>query len=282
VSDERKPILLAILAHPDDESFGLGGTLACYARRSHAVHLICATRGEAGDVKKEYLQGFNSIASLRMKELECAAAVLGLTEIHYLDYRDSGMLNSPDNQHPQALMNAPINQVALDLVVLIRKIRPDIILTHDPIGTYGHPDHIAIQQAAVLSFFLAGVKEVLPEEGEPFSPQKLYFHTLPRKALKIMVKFMPLLGMNPRQFGNNKDINLEEIASVQFPIHTRIHYGKACAELRNRAAMCHASQGGAQQAYGLMAKVRQYLASHTDDYMQAFPMAQSGTRHTEF
>ena len=104
--------LLSVLAHPDDESFGMGGTLAHYARQGVAVHLVCATRGEVGDVDPQYLRGFNSVAERREHELRCAAEKLGLTSVHFLDYRDSGMPGSDDNHHPRALASAPIEDVA--------------------------------------------------------------------------------------------------------------------------------------------------------------------------
>ena len=98
------PTLLAILAHPDDESFGIGGTLALYAERGVKVHLITATCGEVGTVDPEYLDQHASIAELRVeKELHCAADQLGISDVYMLEYRDSGMPGAPDNEHPQAL-----------------------------------------------------------------------------------------------------------------------------------------------------------------------------------
>ena len=119
-----KPILLAVLAHPDDESFGMGGTLALYARRGVEVHLICATRGEVGQMDEDCLEGFDSIAERRVSELRCAAGILGLTGVHFLDYRDSGMPGTPDNEHPQALVMAPIEQVAGEVAHYIRDLKP--------------------------------------------------------------------------------------------------------------------------------------------------------------
>ncbi len=86
--------------------------MALYAQRGVQVHLVCATRGEAGQVSAECLQGFDSVADLRVSELRCAAGILGLAGVHFLDYRDSGMSGSSDNQHPQALAAAPVEEVA--------------------------------------------------------------------------------------------------------------------------------------------------------------------------
>ncbi len=103
---KEQKVLLAVLAHPDDESFGMGGTLAYYARQGVQVYLVCATRGEVGDVDPHYLEGFHSIAERRESELRCAAGILGLAGVTFLDYRDSGMPGSADNDHPDALVAA--------------------------------------------------------------------------------------------------------------------------------------------------------------------------------
>ena len=107
-----KKVLLSVLAHPDDESFGMGGTLAYYADQGVDVYLICATRGEVGEVAPEYLKNYHSIGELREAELRCASAHLGLAGIHFMDYRDSGMVGSPENDHPEAFINAPVDEVA--------------------------------------------------------------------------------------------------------------------------------------------------------------------------
>ena len=102
--------ILAVLAHPDDESFGMGGTLAYYAKKGYEVYLVCATRGEAGMMDPEHLGDFKSIAEKREAELRCAAQILGLKEVFFLDYRDSGMPGSEDNKHPNAQINHPLKR----------------------------------------------------------------------------------------------------------------------------------------------------------------------------
>ena len=147
-----KRILLAVLAHPDDETFGTGGTLALYARSGAEVHLICATRGEVGEMDPKLLRGFDSIAERREHELRCAAELLGLSGVHFLGYRDSGMPGSPDNSHPNALAAQPLDKVAADVAQWIHALKPQVVITFDPIGGYRHPDHIAIQKATVKAF----------------------------------------------------------------------------------------------------------------------------------
>ena len=203
--------ILVVLAHPDDETFGIGGTLAYYGHLGAEVHLVCATRGEVGEVSDDKMNGFNSIGELRENELCCAADILKIRKVHFLGYRDSGMSGSVENEHPDAFINAPINQVARELVVLIRTIHPDIVLTFDPIGGYMHPDHIAAHKAAVQAFELSSDPEYVVNDLPPFAPKRLYFHIIPRGFLKIVVKLMPLFGVDPSRFGKNKDVNLLSI-----------------------------------------------------------------------
>ncbi len=132
--ESKRPVLLAVLAHPDDETFGMGGTIAYYARRGVDTYLICATRGEAGDMDPALLQGYDSIAERREAELRCAAGKLGLQNVIFLDYCDSGMPGSPDNHHARALVAQPREQVAAEIARHIRQLKPLVVVTFDPIG----------------------------------------------------------------------------------------------------------------------------------------------------
>lgn len=269
-STEKMPVLLAVLAHPDDESFGLGGTLALYARRGAQVHLVCATRGEVGEMDAEYLRGFDSIAARREAELRCAAGKLGLSGVHFLDYRDSGMPGSPDNLHPRALCAQPLEQVAGEVAHAIRLLRPQVVLTFDPIGGYRHPDHIAMHRATVRGFQLAAEADFPDPQGlAPFKPAKLYFQTMPRAMLRLAVAGMRLVGRDPSKFGKNQDIDLASIAAVRFPTHAVIDY-REVATVRDEASACHASQGGQGMVSGVFATLRRWFASR-ETYMRAEP-----------
>ena len=265
--------LLAVVAHPDDETFGMGGTLAYYARQGVEVHLICATRGEVGEVEPRMLEGFSSVGELRENELCCAADVLGLKKVHFLDYRDSGMPGSLENQHPSALVQAPVDEVAMRIAKLIREIQPQVVITFDPIGGYMHPDHIAIHQATVLACDMAADNSIVSDEPS-FKPAKLYFHIFPRGFLKIMVAVMPLAGKDPSKWGKNGDINLKAILAEKFPTHARINYKKV-AVIREKASACHASQGGDRQS-GYIVSWLLRLFSSNESYMRAYPPVING------
>jgi len=268
--DKQKTLVMAG-AHPDDESFGVGGTLSQYAAAGVKVYYICGTRGEVGEVTPEAMQGYSSIGDLRTHELQCAAEVLGLADVIYLGYRDSGMAGTADNKHPQALAAAPLDEVAGHIVAILRRLKPEVVITFDPVGGYHHPDHIAIHNATVKAFHAANDAAQYPEAGPAFQPQKLYCHVFPHGWLKVMVKIQTLLGRDPHRFGRNKDIDLAAMIEDEFPVHAVVRLKKQTVLTRNKAAACHASQlfGGSPRS-GLMGLINR-LFGQKDSYMRAYP-----------
>ncbi|WP_322797558.1 PIG-L family deacetylase [Thermoflexus sp.] len=238
--------LLAAFAHPDDEAFGPGGTLALYASRGYAVHLICATRGEAGSLAPE-VGSAADLGAIREAELRCAVEALGLHGLHLLGYRDSGMPGSPDQDHPAAFIRAPFEEVVRRLVALIRELRPDVVLTFDPYGGYGHPDHIYMHRAVREAFERAGDPEAFPEHSaqglRPHRPARLYYTVLPLRPSRLFLAILRIFGMDPRRFGRNRDIDLEAALRAALPVTTRIDV-RAVLDRKERAAACHRSQGG--------------------------------------
>ena len=259
-------------AHPDDETFGIGATLALYVLRGAKVYYVCSTRGEAGTVDPVLMKGYVTIGDLRWSELERAAQVLGLAGITHLGYRDSGMRGSEQNKHPDALAMAPIEEVAERMVKIIRELKPDVVLTHDAGGGYGHPDHIATHNATIKAFYAASDPAQYPKAGPLFQPRKLYFGVRPRGITKMMVKLMPLFGQNPHRFGRNKDIDLTRMVGVEYPVHAVIRPTKQAREIRVRAAACHASQGGGQPRRGpLLFRINGLFRRQQDYFMREYP-----------
>ena len=260
--------ILAVLAHPDDESFGMGGTLALYAQKGYDTYYVCATRGEAGSADEEFMKGYKDTAEMRTEELMRAAKVLGLKDVFFLGYRDSGMPGMDANKHPDAQINHSIDEVAGKVVKYIRELKPDIVLTFDPIGGYKHPDHIHIQRATTLAFEKADDASFHPEAGAPFKPLVLYYHVFPRWFLKWMTTLMPLFGKDPRKWGRNGDIDLTELV-VEFPVHVSLDI-RSVAEVKRKAGEQHASQGGIAMRRGLMGFITKVFGER-EDYMQAYP-----------
>ena len=261
--------ILAVLAHPDDESFGIGGTLALYSRQGCDTYLICATRGEEGSMAEEHLNGYKDKAELRTNELQNAARHLGLKEVFVLGYRDSGMPGTDANKHADAQINHPLDEVAGRVVKYIRDLKPDVVITFDPIGGYKHPDHIHIHQATALAFEKADDASFHPEAGSPFKPRALYYQVFPRRILRWTVRLMPLFGKDPTKFGLNADVNLKELAEVDFPVHVRLDI-RSVAETKRKAGASHASQGGMRMGRGVMGFLLRMFGDR-EDFMRAYP-----------
>lgn len=272
--------LLVILAHPDDESFGPGGTLAKYAQTGTAVHYLCGTRGESGTVDAHMMNGYKDVAELRTHELLCAAKELGLAGVHFLGFRDSGMVGTGDNVHEQSLHSAPLDDVAQRIITHIDKLKPDAILTHDQFGGYGHPDHIKLHQATLRAYELRyGVQwqehdrmwQAVKFDGQP---PRLYFTTIPKGFVKFGVRLLPLLRQDPTKFGRNKDINLALIASWEVPATTRIDT-RRFVKFKEAASACHASQQPPAQMNPIV-RLMFRRGAGAEFFSRAFPAYKSG------
>jgi LmbE family N-acetylglucosaminyl deacetylase len=273
VAPDPRKTMLAVFAHPDDETFGVGGTLALYARKGVAVHLVCATLGEVGTVSEEKLRGYSTIAELREAELHCAATELGLASVHLLGYRDSGMPGSQDNRHPRALVAAPPDEVTERITHLIRGLRPQVVLTFDPIGGYRHPDHIAIHNSTVEAFHAAPDPDRFPDGLPPFQPDRLYLSTFSRPFMRVVVKGLELIGLDVHHFGRNADIDLADITKESFPVHARVSI-RSVAKIKEMASECHSSQMDltTSRLFSLLAR----LGAGNETFIRAYPPPPAG------
>lgn len=267
--------MLVVLAHPDDESFGMGGTIAYYAAQGVNVHLVCATKGEAGTVDPHYLKRYKSIAKLREAELSCAAKTLGLKSVTYLGYRDSGMAGSEDNKHSRSLYRAPVRKVAVQIARQIKKLKPQVVVTFDPVGGYHHPDHIKIHKSTVEAFHAA--RKAKNTDGS----SKLYYIARSRRRLRFIVRMMRLTGKDPTRVGRNQDIDLTALArDPDTPPHVSINYKSV--EARKRAAdECHASQQEGRFSRFSLLELYWRLMGRRDTYTRAYPTTEDAFRATD-
>jgi N-acetyl-1-D-myo-inositol-2-amino-2-deoxy-alpha-D-glucopyranoside deacetylase len=193
--EQNTPLtFMAVHAHPDDEVFGTGGTFAKLADQGVRTVLVTATMGEEGEIvdpnlseqaKKEL---FPHLADERRKELQASVEALHIQESRLLGFRDSGMAGTPSNNHPNAFYRATFDEAVKRLVVLIRELKPQVLVTYDAFGTYGHPDHIQTQRVTNAAFEAAGELRCFPKLNmEAWQPAKLYYTAMPRS---FMVKMM--------------------------------------------------------------------------------------------
>lgn len=192
--------LLAVYAHPDDESFGSGGMLAHYAAQGVRVGLATATRGEIGEIADSGLATSDNLGDVREQELRNAANALGVTDLEILGYRDSGMAGTSDNAHPNAYTNADSAEVVGKLVGIIRRLRPQVIVTFDPNGGYGHPDHIAAHHHATAAFHAAGDSAQHPDAGQPWEPSRLFYAVFTRGMFQNMRTQLESFGADTSEF----------------------------------------------------------------------------------
>lgn len=238
--------LLIAFAHPDDESFGLGGLIAKYVAQGVDVYLICATDGDVGTIPDEMKGTYETIRELRLAELACASEKLGFKEVFTFGYKDSGMMHDETNNDPDCLWyryNQDPEAVIERVVRVIRDVQPQVVITFNKYGGYGHPDHIAIQRATEIAFERAGDASYVTENLPPYQPQKLYYNALPAALLRFLLLTLRLRGKDPRKMGVNKDVDFQAVIDNIEPVHTRVDIGDYL-EAWDAASACHRSQGG--------------------------------------
>lgn len=237
----NKLALLGAYGHPDDEQ-GVSGLMRKYANAGVNVTLVCATRGEAGEIAPGVNATPQTLGQVREEELRCAAEKIGLTNLYFLDYRDSGMIGTPPNDDPRCLWQANLLEVTEKLVRLVRRHKPQVLLTFDPNGGYGHPDHIKIHQAAMMAYFVAGDARIFPEQIskedlQPWTPLKLYWGAFSRSTFQRFAEMA-------EKAGAAVSVPIREFIKRGTPdeaITTRIDVAEF-VDLKIRALSCHASQ----------------------------------------
>lgn len=235
--------LLAVLAHPDDESYGMGGTLARYSREGVDVHVAIATDGAAGSIDPRWHGDRSRLAEARADELRRASEILGV-QIHRLGYRDSGYIGDPAGEHPLAWVNADQTEAVGRVVALIRRLRPDVLVTHDETGGYYHPDHIQCCTVVTAAFDAAGDPDKYAEIGpEPFRPARFYYSAFSNRMVKFLMAYMRLKRQDPTRAGRNQDIDYTRIGVPPEKITTTVDY-RPYWDLKIAASAEHGSQGG--------------------------------------
>jgi len=241
VNDRAPRRVLFVHAHPDDESIGTGATMARYAASpdSH-VTLVTCTLGEEGEIHVPELAMLaaaedDQLGGYRIGELVAACAALGVTDHRFLGgagrYRDSGMMGTPANEHPRCFWRADLDEAAGLLVDVLREVRPQVVVTYDGNGFYGHPDHIQAHRVTMRAVELAAV--------EGIAPAKVYWTGLPKSVLEAGIQAFAEAADNP--FDGIEKVEDFPFGNLDSEIAARVD-ATGYAEAKTAALRAHATQ----------------------------------------
>lgn len=228
----NQAVLLAVFAHPDDEAFGAGGTLAKYAAEGCEVYLATATRGEAGQIALPELATPASLPAVRERELRCACQTYGIHPPIFLDYLDGQL----------TIVNQ--GQAVGKLVRLIRRLKPQVLITFGPDGIYGHYDHLAVHRWATAAAELAADPDCFPDRDACATHQvsKLYYRVLAEEALAARLSS----GQRPAVMMDG--VPFPFVARPLAEITTVIDVSEY-VERKRQGILCHATQVGPDSRY---------------------------------
>ena len=247
--------LLLVHAHPDDEAISTGGVMMKAKAHGHRVVLITATRGEAGEIyNMDEATSRPRLGEIRSRELQAAAELLGVDRLEFLGYRDSGMVDTADNKDPHSFHQAPLDDAAARLAVLMREERPEVVVTYAEDGVYGHPDHVKAH------FVTDAAVDLLAAEGQ--SVNKLYYTAIPRSMMEAFVQQMPEEAQ--RAMGGNMRIagTPDELVTTRVDVHDYV-------ERKREAFQAHVSQNDPNSWFATMASQIYELAFGTEYYQLA-------------
>jgi LmbE family N-acetylglucosaminyl deacetylase len=267
--------LLACFAHPDDEAFPVAGALAACAAQGVEVRLITATSGEEGEVRRPGLATAETLGAVRRGELAQSVRTLGLAGHQVLGYRDSGMAGTPANANPQAFVNAPAATVVEQLVAELRRFRPQVVLTFEPGGLYGHPDHIAICRHATEAFRRAHDPQLFPHQLagglRPHAPHRLFYSARP-------IGFRTETALKLRAAGVDFPMPTAQRANDGTPPE-QIHFEmdvSAQLEAKMACIQCHRSQVAPDWPYHRVPRPVAADILGREHYIRAWPPVRPG------
>ncbi|MGI9149701.1 MAG: PIG-L family deacetylase [Chloroflexota bacterium] len=226
--------LLAVHAHPDDETISMGGTLARYSAEGVRTTVVTCTSGNLGEVRTPGLVVEAGLGSLRNRELEAAARCLGVSRLATLGYFDSGMAGWPDNDRPGAFFAADLTEASEQLVEIIRQERPQVLVSYDDTGGYGHPDHVKAHAVTLAAFEASGAAR----------PAKLYFVRIPLGWSRAFVHALREAGIQaPGSAAAGADAGeaIQEIGVPDGLVTTAVDV-RAYVPIKRAALAEHASQ----------------------------------------
>ncbi|MEP6870636.1 MAG: PIG-L family deacetylase [Anaerolineaceae bacterium] len=269
--------ILAVYGHPDDEG-QVTGTLAHFIANGGVATLVCATRGEVGEISDPMLATPETLWYTRELELRAAMAQIGLADVRFLPFRDSGMVGTPENEDGRSLHQQPAPVVVEALIRIMREVRPEFVFTWDPTGGYGHPDHIAVHKHTIEAFDASGNAEAYPEAGTPWVPERLYWGSRGMKQFATVFLEMEKLGVLPEPMDPERKARFEKAMLDPDPPVSVVHDVSAYIPLKRLAASMHRSQFGENSMFARIPEDMRARFYGQERFFQARPEWQPGTQ----
>lgn len=235
--------VLAVYGHPDDEG-QVTGTLAAFIAAGNAVTLVCATRGEVGEISDPSLSTPDTLWYTRELELRAAMAQIGLADVRFLPFRDSGMDGTPENADARSLHQQPVTVAVPAILAIMREVRPHFVFTWQPDGGYGHPDHIAVHHHTLAAFDACADARAYPEAGPPWAPERLYWGARTSRLFATFRLEMERRGLLPEPLTEEARQRIAEMLARPEPVVSVIIDTTAFIEVKRRASSMHRSQFG--------------------------------------
>ncbi|MGH9086994.1 MAG: mycothiol conjugate amidase Mca [Acidimicrobiales bacterium] len=260
--------LLTVHAHPDDEASKGAATVARYHADGVQTVLVCCTGGEEGDVLNPALdqpQVRADLPGIRLQELERSAKVIGYDEVVLLGYRDSGMPGTQANARLDAFANAPLDEAVGRLVSVVRRARPQVVVTYgDEQTEYPHPDHLRVHEITMAAWVASGDPAAFPDAGEPFAPSKLYYTLWPRRRMRAMHEKFLELGMVSPMAERLERLAREDVVTTSIDLTGYV-------DVRGEALRAHATQIDPTSPFwfGLPPEVQRTVYPYDDYFLAA-------------
>ena len=271
--------LLTVHAHADDESITMGGTLAWCADHGVRTAVVCCTDGQlatiyAPDMPEEETRP--RLGEIRREELRAACAALGVDEVHFLGFHDSGMAGAESNDDPGSFWRADVNAAVGRVVERIRAFRPHVVVTYDANGGYGHPDHVQTHRVTLLAVEAAYLPVMYPGTGEPWRVSKLYYTAFPiswaRKATELAKQFG-----QPPPFGDTPVEELDFVTRDEL-VTTAVDVG---AQMERKQAALRAHRSQITEDFPLVMMPAELLREHFPEEHYALAWSHVPTRIPE-
>lgn len=252
VQAELNPTLLAVFAHPDDEVL-IAGTLAHYRAKGVRVAMVYATRGEEGKIAPGVQATRETLGQVRERELRTALGMVGIDEIYFLGFHDSGMAGTKANKNPGNFLQADLEGVVGQIMAILDQVQPQVVITFGPDGDYGHPDHLKIHEATMQACLFA-----------PRQPPRVYWTGFSQSYIREFAAWQSSLGMpDEGKFPPSRGFSEGQI-SVRMDVSPYL-------EIKKRLRRAHASQQNPASPY--TAEWANRFDGHfsTEYFVQAYP-----------